>query len=512
MDGTILATFIVYLILMMIIGVIMYYRTNNLSDYVLGGRKLGPAFAALSAGASDMSGWLLLGLPGAIYVSGFGGAYGGWMAIGLAVGAYLNWHFVAKRLRVYTEVSNNSITIPDFLENRFKDNSHILRVSSALVILLFFTFYTSSGMVAGATLFEASFGLSYQAALWIGALVVVSYTFLGGFLAVVWTDFIQGLLMLFALIVVPIVAISEMGGWDATVQAVGAIKPDALDIMAGFGTFAGGIAIISGIAWGLGYFGQPHILVRFMALRSHKDVPKAKFIGTTWMILGLYGAIFTGFVGIAFISTQDVSILSNMGIEVVDDNGVQVLGNAETIFIAFSQLLFNPIIAGILLAAILSAIMSTVDSQLLVSSSAVAEDFYKAIFRKQASEKELVWIGRFATVGIALIATLIAMNPESSVLELVGYAWAGFGAAFGPTIILSLFWKRITRNGAVAGIIAGALTVVVWGGFLSGGIFDLYEIVPGFILNLIITVVVSLAGKPSAEMEAEFDETVAKAK
>ncbi|WP_099157690.1 sodium/proline symporter PutP [Virgibacillus ndiopensis] len=512
MDTTVLITFLVYLVGMLVIGLIMYFRTKNLSDYVLGGRGLGPGVAALSAGASDMSGWLLLGLPGAIYTSGFGGAFGGWMAIGLAVGAYLNWQFVAKRLRVYTEVSNDSITLPDFLENRFKDKSHVLRVISALVILLFFTFYTSSGMVAGATLFEASFGLSYQSALWIGALVVVSYTFLGGFLAVVWTDFFQGILMLIALIVVPIRALNEIGGWDAAVQAVGEINPAHLDMMAGLGTFAGVIAIISGAAWGLGYFGQPHIIVRFMALKSYKDVPKAKFIGTTWMILGLYGAIFTGFIGIAFISTQDVGILSDFGIEVVTENGVQMLDNSEVIFIAFSQLLFDPIIAGILLAAILSAIMSTIDSQLLVSSSAVAEDFYKAILRKKASDKELVWIGRIATIIIALIATLIATNPESSVLDLVSYAWAGFGAAFGPIILLSLFWKGITRNGALLGIIVGAVTVIVWGDFLSGGIFDLYEIVPGFILNLIVAVIVSLMGSPSSEIEAEFDETVAKLK
>ncbi|SET39169.1 sodium/proline symporter [Oceanobacillus limi] len=510
MDTTVLITFIFYLVAMLAIGLFMYYRTSNLSDYVLGGRKLGPGVAALSAGASDMSGWLLLGLPGAVYASGFGGAYGGWMAIGLAVGAYLNWQFVAKRLRIYTEVSNNSITIPDFLENRFKDNSHVLRVISALVILLFFTFYTSSGMVAGATLFEASFGFSYQTALWIGALVVVSYTFLGGFLAVVWTDFFQGVLMLLALIVVPIVAINELGGWNAAVQAVGEINPEHLDMLAGVGTFAGTIAIISGAAWGLGYFGQPHIIVRFMALRSPKDVPKARFIGTTWMILGLYGAMFTGFVGLAYISSQDVSILSNVGIDVVTENGVQMLDNSEVIFIAFSQLLFHPIIAGILLAAILSAIMSTVDSQLLVSSSAVAEDFYKAIFRREATDKELVWVGRIATIIIALVATIIAMDPEASVLELVSYAWAGFGAAFGPIIILSLFWKRITRAGAVMGILVGAATVVVWGEFLSGGIFDLYEIVPGFALNLVVTILVSLLGRPTNEMENEFDETISK--
>jgi len=500
-----LATFIVYLVGMLAIGIVMYRRTEDLSDFVLGGRSLGPAVAALSAGASDMSGWLILGLPGAIYASGISES---WLGIGLSIGAYLNWQFVAKRLRVYTEVSNNSITIPDFLENRFKDNSRLLRVVSAIVILIFFTFYTSSGMVAGAKLFEASFGLSYVTALWIGVIVVVSYTFLGGFLAVVWTDFIQGTLMLLALIVVPIVAVSQVGGWNEAVQAVGEISPTNLSMIKGVSV----IAIVSSIAWGLGYFGQPHIIVRFMALKSPKDVPMAKFIGTTWMILGLYGAIFTGFAGLSYVATADPAILSAVGIDVVVENGVQILDDPEKIFILFSQVLFNPVVAGILIAAIMSAIMSTIDSQLLVSSSAVAEDFYKAIFKRNATDTELVWVGRIATVVIALIAAIIAINPDATVLELVGYAWAGFGASFGPIIVLSLFWKGITRNGALAGIIVGALTVIVWGDFLSGGIFDLYEIVPGFILNLIVAVVVSMMSKPTPEMEEEFDAAMVKIK
>ncbi|MFZ3578952.1 sodium/proline symporter PutP [Virgibacillus sp. DJP39] len=507
MDTATLITFIVYLVGMLAIGVVAYRLTSNLSDYVLGGRGLGPGVAALSAGASDMSSWLLLGLPGAVYASGLGGA---WIAVGLAIGAYLNWQFVAKRLRVYTEVSNDSITIPDFLENRFRDTSHLLRVISAIVTLIFFTFYTSSGMVGGAKLFEASFGLSYDQALWIGAIVIVSYTFLGGFLAVSWTDFVQGILMFVALIVVPIRAIAVVGGWDATIDAVGNISPGHINMVAGVGA----IGILSSLAWGLGYFGQPHILVRFMALKSPKDVPKARFIGMTWMILGLYGAIFVGLAGLAFISTQDVGVLAEYGVKVVtNDAGVQMLADPEEIFIAFSQILFDPIIAGILLAAILSAIMSTIDSQLLVSSSAVAEDFYKAILRKKASDRELVWVGRIAVGIIALIATLLATNPESSVLELVSYAWAGFGGAFGPIILLALFWKGITRNGALAGIIVGAITVIVWGDFLTGGIFDLYEIVPAFLLNLIVAVVVSMVGeKPSAEIQAEFDEADSKMK
>lgn len=495
-----LITFLVYLIGMLAIGIVMYRRTHDLSDFVLGGRTLGPVVGALSAGASDMSGWLLLGLPGAIYATGLSES---WIAIGLAIGAYLNWQFIARRLRVYTEVASDSITIPDFLENRFKDNSRLLRVISALVILLFFTFYTSSGMVAGAKLFEASFGLSYQAALWIGVIVVVSYTFLGGFLAVVWTDFIQGTLMFLALIVVPLVAINHLGGWNDTVQAVASIEPTHLNMVKGVGV----MAIISSLAWGLGYVGQPHIIVRFMALRSAKDVPKARFVGTTWMVLGLYGAIITGFAGLAYASSADAAVFTNLGLEVITENGVQMLGDPEKIFIAFSQILFNPIVAGLLLAAILSAIMSTIDSQLLVSSSAVAEDFYKGFFRRNATNKELVWTGRIATVVIALIAALIAMNPESTVLELVSYAWAGFGASFGPIILLALFWKGVTRNGALVGIIIGAVTVIVWGDFLSGGIFDLYEILPGFAFNLIATIIVSLLGKPDPEMVVDFDET-----
>lgn len=503
MDPITFLVFIIYLIGMLVIGIIMYKRTEDLSDYVLGGRQLGPGVTALSAGASDMSGWLLLGLPGAIYASGFGEA---WMGIGLATGAYLNWQFIAKRLRVYTEVSQDSITIPDFLSNRFKDQSNILRVASALVILIFFTFYTSSGMVAGAKLFESSFGLSYSTALLIGTVIVVSYTLLGGFLAVSWTDFFQGCLMLLALLVIPIVALYELGGLNETIQTVGSINPDHFNMIKGVGA----MAIVSSIAWGLGYFGQPHIIVRFMAIRSPKDIPKAQFIGMTWMILGLFGAVLIGFTGLAFIKHQGVSTLNDFGIEHVMANGNLLLEDSEKILIAFSQILFNPFISGVLLAAILAAIMSTIDSQLLVSSSAVAEDFYKAIFKKDATEKELVMIGRIATLTIAIIAAVIAINPESTVLELVSYAWAGFGASFGPVILLSLFWRDVTRDGALAGIIIGALTVIVWGGFLSGGIFDLYEIVPGFILNLITVIIVSLRGKPSQEMYDEYDQTLEK--
>ncbi|SOD90682.1 sodium/proline symporter PutP [Caenispirillum bisanense] len=478
MTSTTLVTFVIYLVGMLAIGVFAYRMTSNLSDYILGGRRLGPGVAALSAGASDMSGWLLLGLPGAVFAAGMNQI---WIAVGLTVGAFLNWWYVAGRLRIYTEVAADSLTLPDFLENRFRDTSRLLRVISALVILVFFTFYTSSGMVAGAKLFEASFDMSYTSALWVGAIVIISYTFLGGFLAVSWTDFVQGILMFLALIAVPIVTIIEVGGWSEVTREAAAFDPGYLDAFHEMTT----LGIISLMAWGLGYFGQPHILARFMAIRSAADVPKARVIGMGWMVLSLYGAIFTGFVGVAYLSRGAV-------------------GDAEQVFIILSDVLFHPVISGILLAAILAAVMSTIDSQLLVSSSAITEDFYKQLFRRDAGEKELVWVGRLAVLGIALLAIWMASDPERSVLDLVSYAWAGFGAAFGPIVLLSLTWERLSRNGALAGIVVGAVTVVVWAE-LSGGLFDIYEILPGFLLCGLTAVGVSLfAGPATPEVREEF--------
>jgi len=483
-----LTTFAIYLIVMLTLGLIAYKATTDLSDYVLGGRSLGPGVAALSAGASDMSGWLLLGLPGAVYASGMSAT---WIGIGLVIGAYLNWQFVAKLLRVYTEVANDSITVPDYLENRFLDRTKLLRVISALVILLFFAFYTSSGMVAGAKLFEASFGLDYYTALWVGGFVIISYTFLGGFLAVSWTDFLQGILMFLALIIIPLLAMQALGGWENTVATVGGESASYNNIMADMSLFG----IISLMVLGLGYFGQPHIVVRFMALRSEKDVPKARLIGITWMVLSLFGAVLTGYVGYAY-------FLENPGL----------IGNdfdSEKVFIVLSTAIANPWIAGVLLAAILAAIMSTIDSQLLVSSSALAQDVYKPFIRPRASQNELVWVGRAAVIAIALIALLIAGDPESKVLGLVSYAWGGFGAAFGPVIILSLFWRGTSGMGALAGIIVGAVTVVWWKQ-LSGGVFDMYEILPGFIFCAVAVVVVSLIVKPTTSITDQFDRAAAR--
>ena len=478
------ATFVVYLVLMLGIGIVAYRRTVNLSDYILGGRSIGPTTAALSAGASDMSGWLLLGLPGYALVAGFEAS---WIAIGLLTGTWLNWLFVARRLRVYSHAANDSVTMPAYFENRFNDKSHALRVVSAIFILLFFLFYASSGLVAAGKLFESVFALDYKIAVVVGTIAVVSYTLFGGFLAVAWTDVVQGLLMALELVLVPVFALNAVGGVDAAHAAMQAKNPELLTFFTDVkGEPLGWIAILSLLGWGLGYFGQPHILARFKAIANDKDMPTARRIAVSWTALTLFAALAIGWVAIAYLPTD--------------------LKDAETVFMVLVNSLFHPVVAGILMAAVLAAIMSTADSQLLVSSSALAEDFYKAILKKNADGNELIWIGRAAVVVIALLALYFALNPESTVLGLVSYAWAGFGAAFGPAILLSLFWKRMNRHGALAGILLGGITVVVWKQ-LSGGLFDLYEIIPGFLLATLAIIVVSLlTAEPDAELQATFDE------
>ena len=479
-----LITFIVYLVAMLAIGGIAYRLTNNLSDYILGGRKLGASVTALSAGASDMSAWLLLGLPGAIYL---GGLSEGWIALGLVVGAYLNWKYNAPRLRLFTELSGDVLTLPDYFENRFFDKSSGLRVISAIVILVFFTFYTSSGMVAGAKLFNSSFGMDYQYALWIGALVIVSYTFFGGFLAVCWTDFFQAILMMLAMVVAPVVVLYELNGLANTLQQVEAVNP----VLVSWGEGLTFIGFISLQAWGLGYFGQPHVLVRFMAAESVAAIKPARRIAMTWMIISLTGSLMTGFFAIAyFIDRPEAAELAT---------------NSETVFILLTQVVFNPWFAGFLLAAILAAIMSTIDSQLIICSSAITEDFYKRYFRREAEDKELVMVGRISVVLIALLALFIGQDPDSKVLSLVSYAWAGLGAAFGPVVLFSVLWRKTTRNGALAGMIAGAVTVLVWKQ-LSGGWFDVYELLPGFVISSIAILLVSKFDDSNHEAEALFDQ------
>ncbi|WP_137972645.1 sodium/proline symporter PutP [Pseudomonas sp. F(2018)] len=479
-----LITFVVYIAAMVFIGLFAYLRTKNLSDYILGGRSLGSFVTALSAGASDMSGWLLMGLPGAVYLSGLSES---WIAIGLIAGAWLNWLFVAGRLRVQTEHNGNALTLPDYFTNRFEDNSKLLRIFSAVVILVFFTIYCASGVVAGARLFESTFGMSYETALWAGAAATIAYTFIGGFLAVSWTDTVQASLMIFALILAPVMVMVATGGMDSTFAAIQLEDATNFDMLKG-ATFVG---VISLLAWGLGYFGQPHILARFMAADSVKSIPAARRISMTWMILCLGGAVAVGFFGIAYFSANP-------------QLAGPVTENPERVFIELSKILFNPWIAGVLLSAILAAVMSTLSCQLLVCSSALTEDFYKAFLRKNAGQVELVWVGRAMVLLIALISIWLASNPENRVLGLVAYAWAGFGAAFGPVVILSLVWKGMTRNGALAGMIVGAVTVVVWKNWIGMG---LYEIVPGFILGTVAILVFSRIGSaPSATMLKRFDE------
>jgi sodium/proline symporter len=473
-DAPLLVTFVAYLILILFLGIKAYRRTHSLDDYILGGRKLGAVVTALSVGASDMSGWLLLGLPGAIYLSGLSEI---WIGIGLVLGAYCNWLFVSKRRRIYSQHANNSLTLPDYFENRFNDTTRVLRLVSAFVILLFFTFYTASGLVGGAILFENSFGLQYSTALISGGLIIVGYTFIGGFLAVAWTDAVQAVLMFFALLVAPTVVILNSGGTDVVWQQMQAVNPQSTELFSNMTL----IGFLSLIAWGLGYFGQPHILARFMAVENPRKLVAARRIAMVWMVLVLFGSVATGLAGIAYFA----------------DNPLE---NPETVFIALSQQLFNPWIAGIITAAILSAIMSTVDSQLLVSSSVISEDFYRVFVRPQASEKELLMVSRGAVIAIALLAMVIASDRESRVLDLVSYAWAGFGAAFGPVIVFSLFWRKMTAASAIAGMIVGAVTVVVWSN-LKGGLFDLYEIVPGFALASLVIVIITLM-KPATNEQA----------
>lgn len=459
-------TFIVYIFAMIVIGLYAARSTSSLKDYVLGGRSLGKVITGLSAGASDMSGWLLMGLPGALYVAGISQA---WIAIGLTIGSWCNWKFVAARLRSFTQNASDALTLPDYFSARFKDKMRITAVISAFVILIFFVVYCASGMVSGARLFEQTFGLDYQNALLIGAVSTILYVCIGGFLAVSWTDAVQATLMIFALVITPVIIIADVGSFSEANALVAAKGPDMANILKGT-TFIG---LISLAGWGLGYMGQPHILVRFMAASTVRGMGGARRISIAWMIFCLLGAVMVGYYGVAFAAKHpDISV-----------------DNPEQIFIIVTQTLFTPWLAGILLSAILAAVMSTLSCQLLVSSTTLTADFYHRLIRKSASQTELVWVGRIMLLLVAAVAYIIAMDPNSGILKLVSYAWAGFGASFGPTVLISVFWKKMTLPGAVFGMISGALTVIVWEYF---NFLDLYSLVPGFIISCIVIFVVSL--------------------
>lgn len=476
-------SFIIYLILMLAIGVIAYRRTQDLSDYILGGRRLGPLPSGLSAGASDMSGWLLMGLPGYAMAAGYGSF---WLAGGLLIGTWLNWLLVAQRLRVYSQVADDALTLPAFFEKRFNDTGHSLRVVSAFFILVFFLFYTSAGLVVGGKLIETAFGIDYSVAVIVGSVAIISYTLIGGFLAVSWTDVIQGLLMVGTLVLVAVIAIGELGGMDATLTAVHAKNPELLNMF----TDAEGLSItligtLSLLGWGLGYFGQPHVLARFQGIKSKDSVPAARHIAVVWSAVSMAAACLIGLAAVGYLPGG--------------------LDDTETAFMVLVNALFHPAVAGLGLVAILAAVMSTVDSQLLVVSSALTEDVYKAQFNSEASQVKLVKVARITVVAIAVVATLFALDKETTLLSLVSYAWAGCGAAFGPALIMSLYWQRMNKAGALAGIIVGGVTVVVWEQ-LSGGWFDLYEIIPGTFFAFIAIIGVTLiTPAPTGETEESFE-------
>ena len=481
----------IYFVAMIAIGLWANSKNNSLDDYVLGGRQLSPTVAALSAGASDMSGWLLMGLPGAVYLSGLSQA---WLAVGLTIGAWCNWKFVAPRLRSYTEVAGDAVTVPVFLSNRLKDTKRVLRIVSGVVILVFFTFYVSSGMVSGGLFFKSSFGQEYHTGMLLLAGITVFYTLFGGFMGASYTDMVQGLLMLAALIAVPVVTIIDLGGVGPVVESISQVRPDALSIFAGT-TFAG---IISSLAWGLGYFGQPHIIVRFMAMRTPADAKSGRRIGISWMVLTVFGALSGAFMGIAYFARHPEASLTNPE-------------TAESVFLDLSQILFHPLVAGLILAAVLAAIMSTLSSQLIVCSSALVEDLYGIFSSKKLSASKSLWLGRAGVAIVALVAGALAWNPNSSILQLVAFAWAGFGSAFGPTVLLSLYWRKLTTQGALASMITGAVVAFAWGQSPMKSV--LYEMVPGFASALLVAIIVSLVTyKKNQVIDEEFDRAVELAK
>lgn len=500
--GWIILAFALYLLMMLVVGAIYAKKNSNAEDYFLGGRQLNGFVAALSAQASDMSGWLLMGLPGSVYALGTGQA---WIAIGLFIGTVCNWLFISGRLRRYTIRANNALTLPTYFENRFHDKKRILLLISSVTIVIFFLVYTASALAAGGKLFNSVFGLDYKLALTIGALVILLYTFMGGFLAVCVTDFIQGSLMLVALLVVPLIAWGMVGAENvAPILELSNVPGGSTGFLSlisdGTGTYSA-VDIISQLAWGLGYCGMPHILVRFMAVKDEKELKKSKGVAIIWVALSLLFAVIIGVIGRVYLYPAVLT------------DGAEENVFIEMIIKMFAQDLRVPIIGGIFLCGILAAIMSTADSQLLVSASSMAEDIFKGVIKKDADDKTVLKISRVTVFVIAILAYIIALNPNNSIMGLVSNAWAGLGAAFGPTVLMSLYWKRTNLQGAVAGIAVGALTVIVWdyiplmGGQTLGTVTGLYSLAIGFALSLIAIVVVSLlTPAPTAEMLQEFDD------
>ena len=481
-----LIAFILYLGVMIYVGLRNASKNNSSADFFLGGRKVGPWVTALSAEASDSSAWLLMGLPGLCYLGGVQESI--WTAVGLILGTYLSWLFVAKPLRKCSITFGDSITIPEFLSNRFNDKTHLLSVVSVIFIVLFFTIYTASGFVACAKLFNSVFGINYHAGLAIGLVVILCYTVTGGYTAVCTTDFIQGSLIFIAFVVSTIIAVFVIGTGNTAQVFKNFQEVTGTELQA-----FNGMGIVSALAWGLGYFGMPHIIVRFMGIRSNSEIGKARRIGIIWMVISYIGAILIGTLGTVYLKKYGITLDSV---------------SAETVFSATMQNMYPAFIAGIFLCAILAASMSTADSQLLAASSAVSQDIFKGLIKKDAEEKDVLIVSRFTVFLIALIALLLSLNPSSSIFNLVSFAWSGFGGTFGPLVLLALYWKRTTAPGAIAGLVCGGVVDVVWHYIPSSvnPIFGLYEIVPAFLICLIVTVVVSLCTKQNEEVAAKFEE------
>lgn len=509
-DFWVLLAMLLYFIVVVIIGFVYAKRSNaSTENYFLGGRKLGPWLTALSAEASDMSGWLLMGLPGVAYFTGASDAM--WTAIGLAIGTYLNWKFVAKRLRKYSQVANNSITLPDFFSNRFHDKKNILMTIAALIILLFFSIYVGSCFVTCGKLFATLFGLDYATMMVLGALIVFLYTFVGGYLSVCATDLVQGTLMVSALVIVFVGSVASAGGIDNTVAflqsipgflsgteiAVPILDANGEQVIENgqpmFGSAAdyGAITIASGLVWGLGYFGMPQVLVRFMSVRHSDDIKKARLIATIWVVVSLGAAVCIGLIGRAVLPTMFTTQAS-----------------AENIFIVLSELILPSFICGLVVSGIFAASMSSSSSYLLISGSAVAENIFRGLIKKDATDAQVMMVARITLVVVLLFGIVIALDENSSIFQVVSYAWAGFGASFGPLMLCSLYWKRTNLAGAIAGMVVGAATVLVWNAFIKplGGIFAIYELLPAFVLALAAIVVVSLLTKePPKEVTEEFE-------
>ena len=505
-DPQVLIAFIVYLIVVLAIGFYFTNKSKKMNDYFLAGRGLNSWVVALSAQASDMSGWLLMGLTGAAYLAGMCNF---WIAIGLTLGTALNWIFVAKRIRKFTYVAGDSITIPQYFQNRFISNSPVVRIVCAAFIFIFFLVYTCSAFVTGGKLFQEIFNTGddfAKSAIIISAVIIVTYTFLGGFNAVAWTDLIQGIIMIVAIVALPISIIVKSPDLSfSSLKDIVALSPDSTNGVikesSGFmSLFSGQTAsgIISNLGWALGYFGMPHIIVRFMAIKNSKMIKKSATIAITWVIISLFAAVFIGILVRYYPGNAFFYI----------DATEQLVNNSELIFITLVQRIFPPLLIGIFLSAVLASIMSTADSQLLVTASAVVNDFYTVVINKKASDKKQMWISRAAVMVISIIACILALFNNNSIMSIVSNAWAGFGAAFGPAIIFSLYWKRLTLKGTVSGIIGGGLTVIIWT-YLLNWSDKLYSIIPGFIISVILTVVVSLIDeKPSKEVEELFDTAI----